>query len=265
MSHVITAEQPMERTFAAQPAARAAAVNEHRWVALYRVAGVSALLTGVLIPLQILAFVAWPPPQGEVVQWFEVFQDSAFIGLISFDLAILLEEVLLVPIILAMYVLLRRTSESLMLIAASLWLLSVALFIGSNTGFEMLALSNGYAAAGTEAGRVVYVAAGQAMLAAYMQQGSSFVMGYLLAAVAGTLVGIGMLRNRVFSGVAAWAAIVANVLGLGLFLPGIGVLVSLGSVAILIVWYLLVGWRLVRLPTSSGPGEWRTLTEGGSQ
>ena len=187
-----------------------------------------------------------------MVQWFEVFQDSALIGLISFDLAILLEEVLLVPIILAMYVLLRRTSESLMLIAAALWLLSVALFIGSNTGFEMMALSNGYAAAGTEAGRAAYVAAGQAMLAAYMQQGSSFVMGYLLAATAGTLVGIGMLRNRVFSRVAAWAAIIANILGLGLFLPGYGVLISLGSVVILIVWYLLIGRRLLQLAARSG-------------
>ena len=249
MSHVTAAQRPISGPFVAQPVA-AAAVTELRWVSLYRVAGISALLTGLLIPLQIVAFVVWPPPQGEVVQWFDVFQDSAFIGLISYDLAILLEEVLLVPIILAMYVLLRRTSESVMLIAAALWLLSVALFTGSNTGFEMLALSNGYAAADTEAGRAPFVAAGQAMLAAYMQQGSSFVMGYLLAAAAGTLVGIGMLRNRVFSGVAAWAAIIANILGLGLFLPGYGVLVSLGSVAILIVWYLLVGWRLMRLPAA---------------
>ena len=83
MSHVIAVQQPISGTLAAQPAANAAAVIEHRWVALYRVAGVSALLTGVLIPLQIAAFIAWPPPQGEVVRWFNVFQDSALIGLIS--------------------------------------------------------------------------------------------------------------------------------------------------------------------------------------
>ena len=252
MMSQVASQRPIAGTLTAQPAVDAAAVTEHRWGALYRIAGVSALLTGVLIPLQIVAFVVWPPPAGEVVPWFGVFQDSAIIGLISFDLAILLEEVLLVPIILAMYVLLRRSSESLMLIAAALWLLSVALFIGSNTGFEMLALSKGYEAAGTEAGRAAYVAAGQAMLATYMQQGSSFVMGYLLAAAAGTLVGVGMLRNRVFSRVAAWAVIVANILGLGLFLPGYGVLISLGSVVILIVWYLLIGRRLLQLAAKPG-------------
>ena len=59
----VAAQQPMAGTFAAHPAVDAAAVTEHRWVALYRVAGISALLTGVLIPLQIVAFVVWPPPR----------------------------------------------------------------------------------------------------------------------------------------------------------------------------------------------------------
>ena len=35
-----------------------------------------------------------------------------------------------------------------MLMAAAAWLVSVALFVGSDTGFEMLALSNAYAEAG---------------------------------------------------------------------------------------------------------------------
>jgi hypothetical protein len=149
-----------------------------------------------------------------------------------------------------MYVLLRKNSESLMLVAAALWLVSVALFIGSNTGFEMLSLSSGYSAAATDADRAMYLAAGQAMVSSYMGQGSSFVMGYLLAAVAGVLVGIGMLRSHAFARIAAWAVIVANVLGFGLFLPGIGIAVSIFSVLILIAWYLVVGWQLLRLPVA---------------
>jgi hypothetical protein len=247
MSQAIAAG-PRPAPTTARAAAEVDTAVESRWATLYLVAGIGALATGILIPLQIVAFIVWPLPEGGVVGWFELFADSPFIGLVSFDLAILVEEVLVVPIVLALYLLLRTQSQSLMLITAGLWLVSVALFIGSNTGFEMLALSNGYAEATTEAERATYVAAGQAMLTAYMQQGTSFVMGYLLASLAGFLVGIGMLRNPVFPRVAAWAAIVANVLGLGLFLPGIGILLSLGSVAILIVWYLLIGWRLMRLP-----------------
>ena len=239
------------------PEGRAAVVEvaqERRWKGLYLVAGIGALLTELLIPLQIVAFVAWPPPiDGTVADWFQLFRQSPVIGLVSFDIAILLEEVLLVPIIFALYFLLRRESESLMVIASGLWLVSVALFITSNTGFEMLALSQGYANATSDAQQSTYLAAGQAMLASYLEQGSAFLMGYLLASLAGVLVGIAMLRNRVFSRWAAYAVIGGNVLGLGLFVPAIGVALSIGSVFVLIAWYLLTGWRLLRLPAETRP------------
>ena len=57
-----------------------------------------------------------------------------------------------------------------------------------------------------------------------------------------------MLRGTAFPRWAGWAAVVANVLGFGLFLPGIGVFLSIVSVAILIAWYAAIGWRLIRLP-----------------
>lgn len=229
------------------------AAEASRWRLLYQVAGVGALLTALMIPLQIVAFIVWPLPDGGVTEWFELFADSALIGLVSFDLVILLEEILLIPIVLALYVVLRRSSSSLALMAAGMWFVSIALFVGSNTGFEMLALSNGYATAANAAERAAYVAAGQAMLTAYMEQGSSFVVGYVLASLAGILVGFAMLRSAAFPRIAAWAAIVANVLGFGLFLPGIGVLLSIVSVFILIAWYALIGWNLLRLPGYEEP------------
>jgi hypothetical protein len=59
-----------------------------------------------------------------------------------------------------------------------------------------------------------------------------------------------MLRSTVFPRFAAWAAIAASVLGLALFLPGVGVFLSIVSVVILIAWYAAVGWQLLRLPTT---------------
>lgn len=83
-----------------------------------------------------------------------------------------------------------------------------------------------------------------------MEQGSSFVVGYVLASPAGISIGFAMLRSAAFPRIAAWASIVANALGFGLLLPGIGVLLSVVSVLILIAWCALVGWRLLRLPAS---------------
>jgi hypothetical protein len=221
---------------------------DRRWSALYLVAGAGALVTAVLIPLQIVAFIVWPPPiEGTVADWFAMFQDNWFAGLVSFDLAILVEEVLLVPIIVGLYVLLRRGSQSIMAIAAAFWLVSVALFIGSNTGFEMLSLSQGYASATTDAQRATFLAAGQGMVASYMDMGSSFLLGYLLASLAGILAGFAILRSRVFNRWAAYSAIGGNVLGLGLFIPVVGVPMAILSVVVLIAWFAIIGRRLVQL------------------
>lgn len=232
-------------------AARTSAGGRSRFRLLFQVAGIGALATAILIPLQIVAFIVWPLPDGGVVEWFELFQASPFIGLVSFDLVILIEEILLIPIVLGLYVVLRRANDSLAVMAVGAWFVSISLFIGSNTGFEMLALSNGYAEAATAAERASYLAAGQAMLSAYMEQGSSFVVGYALASIAGILAGIAMLGSPTFPRFAAWAAIVANALGFGLFLPGIGVVLSIISVLILVAWYAAIGWRLIRLPARS--------------
>ena len=41
------------------------------WKPLYRVGGAAALITAVLIPLQIIVFIAWPPPlEGTASDWF---------------------------------------------------------------------------------------------------------------------------------------------------------------------------------------------------
>lgn len=227
-------------------AARVADAGDQPWAGLFRAAGLGALLTGLLIPLQVVAFIVWPLPEGGAIEWFTLFQDNPIRGLVSFDLLILVEEVLLIPIVLALYLLLRRGSQSLMLVASALWFVSIVLFVSANTGFEMLTLSDAHATAVSETQRAAYLAAGEGMLAAYMGQGTSFVMGYVLASTAGILVGVAMLRTQAFGRVAAYAAIVANVLGFGLFLPGIGILLSLISVLILVVWFLLIGWHLFR-------------------
>lgn len=220
---------------------------DDRFRMLYRAAGYGALLTALLIPLQVVAFVVWPLPEGGAAEWFAVFRDNPVRGLVSYDLLILLEEALLIPIVLALYTLLARRSPSLMLVAAGFWFVSIALFVGANTGFEMLTLATRHAEATDDAAKAAYLATGEGMLAAYMGNGTSFVVGYLLASVAGILVGFAMLRTPVFHRFAAYAVIVANVLGFGLFLPGVGILLSLVSVVILCVWYAAVGWRLARL------------------
>jgi hypothetical protein len=40
-----------------------------------------------LIPLQIVVFVAWPPPlEGSTSEWFTLFHENWLLGLLSLDL-----------------------------------------------------------------------------------------------------------------------------------------------------------------------------------
>jgi hypothetical protein len=109
----------------------------------------------------------------------------------------------------------------------------------------MLSLSSQYAAAATDAQRSLLVASGQAMLAIY--QGTAFDVSYVLLAVAPLIISVVMLRSHSFGKVTAYVGIVANVLAGGLFVPAIGVFLSLVSVVGLLIWYILIARRLYQL------------------
>ena len=216
------------------------------WKPLYRVGGAAALITAVLIPLQIVVFVVWAPPfDGTASEWFGLFQDNRLRGLLSLDLLLMVDYVLLVPIVLALYVALRRASESLMAVGTALYFVAIAAYFAPNTAFEMLSLSDGYAVATTEAQRSTFLAAGQAMIATY--QGTSFHVSYVLGSVAGIIIGAVMLRSNIFSRVTAYAGILGNVIGFGLYVPVIGLFLSVVSGPILWIWYILLARRLFQL------------------
>lgn len=220
--------------------------TDPRWRMLYRVAGVGALMSAVFIPIQVLVFMVWPPPlDGTAIDWFELFGENRLVGLLDLDLLLIADNVFLVPILLAMYVLLRRHSGSLMAIATSFGFLGIVFFIASNPAFEMLSLSARYSAAVTQSQRDTFLAAGEAMLAAW--EGTAFHTYYLLGSLAGIGIGVAMLRSDVFSNLAAWMAILGNAVGLGLYIPNVGVYISVFSVLFLEVWYILIATQLLRL------------------
>jgi hypothetical protein len=214
------------------------------WNWLYKAGGAAALLSVVFFPIQIIVFLVSPPPD-TVIGWFRLFQINKLIGLLDLDLLLIADQVLAILIFLALYIALKRASESFMAIGTILGLISTVLFITSNPAFAMLSLSNLYAAAATEAQRAVYMAAGQAMLVTW--QGSAFQVSYLLGSVAPILISAVMLRCKIFSKATAYLGILANVIALGLYVPKIGVYISVFSVVFLWVWYILIARRLFQL------------------
>ncbi|HEX8993037.1 MAG TPA: hypothetical protein VF784_15250 [Anaerolineales bacterium] len=218
------------------------------WAWLYRIGGAAALLSVVFFPIQIAVIMINPPPD-TVIGWFQLFQAHRLAGLLDLDLLLVADQVLTILMFLALYVVLWRVSRSFMLMGVALGLLSTVLFIASNPACAMLSLSDGYAAAVTDAQRAAFLAAGQATIAGW--EGSAFHVSYIIGSIAAIAISAVMMRSGVFGRATAWLGILSNAIALGLYVPVIGRYISVFSVVFLWVWYLLTGLRLFRLARRS--------------
>ncbi len=124
------------------------------WQVLYLTGAAAALISAVLIPIQVAVFLVWPPPiDGTVADWFALLHDHRLAGLVDLDLLLVADNVLLIPILLALYVALRRAYPSVVLIAVALGFVGVAMYLASNPAVQMAALSDQYATALVRADR----------------------------------------------------------------------------------------------------------------
>jgi hypothetical protein len=232
----------------AQPATRprqardADVENDRRW--LYRVGGVAALLMVLATVLHSGAFLAVGLPD-DVVEWFALFASNPLGGLAAFEILMVVYVLLSVPVALALFVALRRTSPSLAVIFVALSLIAVVAFIVARPAFEMLYLSDGYTAAASDAQRSAYLAAGTATLAVF--HGTAFYASYILGSVSGLILSAAILRTTVFSKRTAYLRIASSVLDFGLFVPTIGLGIAFGSVVCLVAFNILVARRLLQL------------------
>ncbi len=215
------------------------------WKPLYQIGGAAALTIVGIMVIQILVYIAWPPPS-TVLGYFTLFHKNGLLGLLSLDLLYMVDNALVVLLYLALYTALRQASKAFMTVALTLGLVGIAAYFASNTAFEMLSLSNQYAAATTDAQRSLFQAAGQAMLAIY--QGSAFDVYYILGAVATLIISVVMLRSTLFSKVTAYSGIAAGVLMLIPSTAGtIGLYFAFGSLVPTVIWLILIARRLFRL------------------
>lgn len=231
------------------------------WKSLYRVGGVAALIAGVIfrrnIGAEISLFSAQKQPD-TIIDWFTLLQNNRLLGLSYLNIFDIVDYALVGLMFLALYVALRRANKSYMAIATTLGFVGIAVYFASNTAFSMLALSDQYVAATTDAQRSMFLAAGQAVLAlGAIYQGTGIYASFLLLAVAGLIISAIMLRSNIFSRVTAYVGILASAFDLAYciafaFLPAVDIeLVAVCTIPaaglLLMIWHILVGRRLYQL------------------
>lgn len=229
------------------------------YTGLFRVGGVAALVVAFLTVIEVIVFTLYPQPS-TVSGWFELFQGSPIIGLLDLWGLEVPMFAMFAMVFLALYFVLRKVNKSGMAIALTLALLGIAIFFATNNPFSMLSLSRQFAAATTDVQRSTLLAAGEAILANTNQRAiGGFNIGLLLISIAGLIVSSVMLRATSFRRLTAYVGILAFGFSLADYLRQaftssviITLLLIFPGALLIVVWFSLVGRRLLQLGRLGG-------------
>ena len=236
-----------------------AGTTDPAYKSLYRFGGVAALIVAFLTVAEIIAFAIFPQPS-TASGWFILFEANPIIGLVGFWGLEVPMYAMFAIVFLALYVLLREVNKSGMIIALTLALLGIAIFFATNNPFSMLSLSSKHAAATTEVQRSTLLAAGEAILANTNQRAiGGFNIGLLFVSIAGLIVSSVMLRATSFRRFIAYVGILTFGLSLADYLRQaftssvvITLLLIFPGALLIVVWFSLVGRRLIQLGRPGG-------------
>lgn len=239
---------------------------DSRWNSLYKLAGWSALAAAILFRRNLaeeflffrsLGIIRSGPRAFPVsaLDWFTLLRNHPLVGLAFLNLFDAVNYVLVGLIFLGLCLALGRLNRSFIAFAMALTFVTIAVYLASNQAFPMHSLSRQYALATIDAQRSGLLAAAEALLAIHnsgANYGNGPYVSFLFIGIAGLLIAIVMLRSPVFARFTAYVGILANIFGLSYYVtlvlsPKLCVIPLSAAAPFLLIWYILVGRRLLQL------------------
>ena len=228
-----------------------------RWSAFLRAGAICAGLIVLIFAgeLVVVAIFGLPPVFGSAEEWLSALQRNRLVGILQTFSLDIVAVAFHAPLYLALIFLMRhfRKGYPTLILAAVFAFIGMAVYFASNPTFSMLYLSDRLSAATTDAQKAQVLNSAQTMMALW--NGTGPIVATNLAAIAGILASIAMLRSGKFSTLVSIAGIVGNALELGppttllppLYLKVDPIAVALGAL-ILLFWYAAIGLKLWKEP-----------------
>ena len=215
------------------------------WGKLCKIGGISALLIVMIIPIQIIIFTVYPPPE-TTIGFFELFRDNWIIGLMSLDFLYYLNNGLLILVYLGLFASLKKIDFANMLIALIIGLTGIAAYYVSAVGFEMMSISDQYYSTDSVESKQQLLSAGHGLLSRY--KGTAFDVYYVFNAITLLLITVTMYKSKDFGKSPAIWGLIA---GIFMIIPStagtLGLIFSLVSLIPWIVFSVLTGSRLIKM------------------
>ena len=222
------------------------------WSSACRIGGWAALvsLLASLATMVVLFTVGGPPETAD--ETFAVLRDSRLEGLFRLELLTLFNVGAYYLWFFGLYAALKRTDAALSALATLLAFAGVTLFLASHPLSSLITLGDRWAVAATEAQRQQLLAAGEALMAADMWHSTGAAFGGVIIECGAILISVVMLRSTVFSRTTAWVGLATHGLDLaqivlGLFVPAVKVAIMMVAGPLYLVWFFLIGRRLLEL------------------
>jgi hypothetical protein len=208
------------------------------------------LLVYVLATMVILVGIGGQPATAQEI--FDMLRQNRLLGLLRLDLLTTLAMPLYYLLFLSLYQVLKKTHHLGALAAALLGCAGLTLFLSAPSFLSWLTLSDKFVAATSEGQKTLFLAAGEAILAADMWHSSSAFVGGLLLQTSTVLFSVIMLRSNAFSKLTAWIGIITHGLDLAhilflLVIPSVGVALMMIGGTLYLAWFPLLARDFFRL------------------
>ncbi|TGK41173.1 hypothetical protein [Leptospira andrefontaineae] len=189
------------------------------------------------------------------VERFNELHSNWFLGLYNLDLLNIIVQILLIPSYFALFFAQRQKYYAFSLFAFILFIFGTSIMVSANVALSMFELSEKYFNTNNDSQRLLYSAAGEALLAQGSHGSPAIFLGFFIPTIANLLMSMVMLKSGVFGTLNAWIGIVGSVfmliyiilINFNFGVESVAILLAMPGGLLLMLWMILYTIRLSKL------------------